>query len=388
MLLFVFCGSSLAFAEDSVSTQQSANKKIYFIYLHGSNCNREKDIEFFKRHIKKLHKNIIINFNENEKMQDIFFEQKSLEIAEEPEFFVWGDRSKFQLDLMAEMLDISKIFNPKLAQLTRSMLARYFHDAIWVQEDYNMEPILDDLHKEVIAHQKNGDKVVLLGYSAGSFITHRYVLAYSPVLDADKFFNRFAVNLSKSDVDKLASYKIDKTCMNAINKMDSVYFREDEENFTVLVDKDKFFDEYKNLNNTTKNACYADENFKGVIHFGSPLFLFSSNLTNPQTALGKYSGMVLANYVAKGHFWLALNFKEDPLGYAADVKISAKDVEKFLSKNFDKNTGFVYDDSNISCYFLFAFAHYGYLLRDKMFAKEMTKSFVKAYNSFYDIKVK
>ena len=372
---------SKAIANESIKP----SNHVEFIYLHGSNCNTQKDFDAFKKQIGNLHKYVIKNFNKNDVIKETLLEESKLYIDDSPEVFIWGDRSKFEIDMLSDLLDVSKLFSPKLAQLARSIFAHCLHDAIWVQNYYNMMPILEDLHKEVLKQQNEGDKVVLLGYSAGTFITLRYILAYSPVIDPNTFLKNYSVNLTEKDKQKMDKIETGKTCLNAMMNMDSLYLKENSKDVKIGIDKKIFFDEYSKLNESTKLACYDDKAFKGIINFGSPLFLFSSSLTNPQTELGQYSKLVIANYISRGHFWLSLNFREDPLGFSDDHKYYAEVIEDYLNEKLKDDDGFIYDNSTMRANRLFATAHYAYLTRYKLFAKNMAKSFSQAYKTFYKL---
>ena len=375
--MLIVVSTQTAFCEEAQKT------KIKFIYLHGSNCNKQKDFDLFRKQISNLHKYVVKNFNKNEVVKENLLENGTLSIDETPDVFIWGDRSKEEINMLYDLLDVSKLFSPKLAQLTRSILGHCLHDAIWVQQYYNMNPILNDLHKEVMSEQSKGNKVVLLGYSAGTFITLRYILTYSPIVDSKMFLKEFIVNLTDADRLKMDKINPDKTCINAILSMDSIYLKETEKDVLIRVDEKNFIKEYSKMNEITKQACYDDNKFKGVINFGSPLFLFSSSLTNPQTELGQYSISNLANYISKGHFWLSLNFKEDPLGFSDGSDYYYSSVEEFLGKPIESKQGFIYDNSKMSANRPFFMAHYAYLTRYKMFAKNMAKSFAEAYKIFY-----
>ena len=79
------------------------------------------------------------------------------------------------MDFVKNQLDLTKAFCPTLAYTVRSVLASCLHDAIWVQKKHNMLPILDDLNNVVIKEAEKGNKVILYGYSAGTFITYEYM---------------------------------------------------------------------------------------------------------------------------------------------------------------------------------------------------------------------
>lgn len=380
--------TSFSFSEinkSEIKTDIKKENQINFIYLHGSNCNTQKDFDKFKKQISKLHRHIIKNFNQNETVNKYLLEEKTLSIDEEPNVFLWGDRSKIEINMLSDLLDVSKLFSPKLAQLARSIFAHCMHDAIWVQNYYNMAPILEDLHKIVLEQQSKGNKVVLFGYSAGTFITLKYIMAYSPLITPKTFLKNHVVNLDEEDYKIIDSINIDNTCLNALLTMDSLYLKENEKDVKARVDKEIFIDEYSKLNEKTKTACYNNEQFKGVINFGSPIFLFSSSLTNPQTELGQFSRLILSKYVSNGHFWLSLNFKEDPLGFSDDTEYYSSIIQNYLKTDFENKKGFIYDNSTMTANRLFITAHYAYLTRYKLFAKNIAKAFSNAYDVFYQL---
>lgn len=206
---------------------------------------------------------------------------------------------------------------------------------------------------------------------------------YSPLIDTNIFLKKYVVNLSSDVKNKMDEINPDKTCLNAISTMNSVFLKENNKDVKIYIDEKNFLQEYQNLDAITQQYCYNDETLKGVINFGSPLFLFSSSLTNQQTELGQYSQYVLSHYISKGHFWLSLNFKEDPLEFSDDNSYYSSIVEDYLNSNLEKDTGFVYDNSTMTANRLFITAHYAYLTRYKLFAKNMAKSFAKAYEVFY-----
>ena len=96
-------------------------------------------------------------------------------VADKPKIFFWGYNSNSALSTVKEDLLSLSMISPKMAQTVRTIIADVMHDAIWVQKEYNMQVVINNLHKDVMASYKKGEKVVLFGHSAGSFVTYRYL---------------------------------------------------------------------------------------------------------------------------------------------------------------------------------------------------------------------
>ena len=153
---------------------------ISFIYINGSNNlaynNRLKFQTAFEESVKKMHPQIKKRFEDDEFIKKQFLKNDKYVINEKPITFYWGDRSLSVVKILDEDLKSASKYSPKIAHQARSIFAHCLHDAVWVQKNHNMASVLKDLHKIVDAETSKGNKVVLLGYSAGSFVTYQYYL--------------------------------------------------------------------------------------------------------------------------------------------------------------------------------------------------------------------
>ena len=114
--------------------------------------------------------------------------------SKNPEAFFWGDKSKDEILTLNSDLKMTKLFSPKLAQTVRTLIAHYLHDAIWVSHYRNMHPVVEDLHKQVMANYKQNKPVVLFGYSAGAFVSYEYIFNKLPDIDVKDYFNKTGVS--------------------------------------------------------------------------------------------------------------------------------------------------------------------------------------------------
>ncbi|MDD3420596.1 MAG: hypothetical protein PHE78_08415, partial [Candidatus Gastranaerophilales bacterium] len=166
-VLFAFLVlQSSCFAQDGIS----------FLYINGSNNNDLKMTNWYENGVKKLHPCMKKAFDNDAFVQKEFLENGKYKINEKPVIFFWGDRSHNDLSFVEKDLSISKRFSPWLAYQVRSMIMHFLHDAIWVEKYHNMLPILDDLQKDIVFQSSKGNKIVMFGYSAGSFVTYQYLL--------------------------------------------------------------------------------------------------------------------------------------------------------------------------------------------------------------------
>ena len=80
----------------------SAKNQIKFIYVHGTNDNNKAKEEEFINYVHRLHKQLIIAFNNSQIAQKNLLENGKYTIAEEPVAFYWGAESKKDLNLLAD----------------------------------------------------------------------------------------------------------------------------------------------------------------------------------------------------------------------------------------------------------------------------------------------
>ena len=148
-----------------------ANSGVSFVYINGSNNNDAKMRNWFLDGVQKLHPVMKKKFEKNRQIKKVFTDKEHYIINKEPVIFFWGDKSQKDLEFVHSQIDITKAFSPTIAYEVRSVLASFLHDAIWVQKQHNMLPILDELNEVIKTEASKGNKTILYGYSAGSFIT-------------------------------------------------------------------------------------------------------------------------------------------------------------------------------------------------------------------------
>ena len=359
-----------------------ADTGLSFVYINGSNNNDEKMRNWYIKGVQKLHPVLKKKFETNKEIQEAFLDKPQYKINEEPVIFFWGDKSKNDLEFVQRQLDLSKAFSPTLAYKVRSMLTAYLHDAIWVQKQHNMLPILDDLNDMVIQEAQKGNKVILYGYSAGTFVTYEYMFNKLPYLDPEVLFNEIEVS---DNVKKFAiEHPLENTCISALSKAQIGTVSQNGHLLLKKIDDNSLEESYLKLHEATKTACAPADSLQGVVNFASPLVLFYSDLADPDYELNYYNRLMLKYIIENGLFFITVNFREDPLGFPSSRNLTIDEMQKLANIEINNPKGFVSDNSTVWSKRSVLFAHTSYWSAKGTFAKAVVKAFTNGYKLQYD----
>lgn len=361
-----------------------AQTNVSFVYINGSNNNDAKMRHWYISGVHKLHPIMKKKFEKNKEIRKVFMNKPQYEINQEPVIFFWGDKSKRDLEFVQEQLDITKALSPTIAYKVRSMLTAYLHDAIWVQKSHNMLPILDDLNETVKQEAEKGNKVVLYGYSAGTFITYEYMFNKLPYINPDNLFN--TIRVSEEVRDFVKSHPVENTCISALSKANIGVVSDSGHLVLKNFDDNTIEQNYLNLQQATKTACAPTEALKGVVNFASPLVLFYSDLADPNYELTYYNKLMLKYVIENGLFFITVNYREDPLGFPSSKNLTIAEMEKLANIKIENPTGFVYDNSSVWSKRSVLFAHTSYWSAKRTFANAVVKAFSNGYRLQYDEK--
>lgn len=372
-LVFLFGTSS--FGADNVS----------FIYINGSNNNDEKMANWYEKGVKKLHPVLRKKFLKNRAIKKYYSQFGGLNINEKPVIFFWGYDSKNDLDFVKSQLEISKMVSSSGAYIVRNMITKFLHDAIWVQKPHNMKPILDDLNTQVLKEAQEGNKVILYGYSAGTFVTYQYMLNRLRYVNLEKLITELKldedfINFAKSNPRK-------NTCMAALSE-DGARLGTFSSNGHLIVNpnKEMLKEGYLKLDDITEKKCAPEGNVVGIVNFASPLVLFYSDMSDPNYEMSYYSVLLIKYILEKGIFMLTINFREDPLGFPTNRNVTISEIEKLLEIDIENPSGVIYDNSGVWSKRMFPFAHTAYWSARGTFSSAIVKSFVNAYKFQYNEK--
>lgn len=361
-----------------------AQSNVSFVYINGSNNNDAKMRNWYVNGVEKLHPVMKKKFEKNKEIKKVFLNKTQYNINEKPVIFFWGDKSKRDLEFVQEQLDITKAFSPTIAYKVRSMLTAYLHDAIWVQKSHNMLPILDDLNETVKQEAAKGNKVVLYGYSAGTFITYEYMFNKLPYINPENLFN--TINVSEEVRSFVKTHPIENTCISALSKANIGMVSDSGHLILKNFDDNSIEQNYLNLQEATKTACAPKDTFKGVVNFASPLVLFYSDLADSDYELTYYNRLMLKYIIENGLFFITVNYREDPLGFPSSKNLTIAEVEKLADIKIENPTGFVYDNSSVWSKRSVLFAHTSYWSAKRTFANAVVKAFSNGYRLQYDEK--
>lgn len=361
-----------------------AQSNVSFVYINGSNNNDAKMRNWYVNGVEKLHPVMKKKFEKNKEIKKVFLNKTQYNINEKPVIFFWGDKSKRDLEFVQEQLDITKAFSPTIAYKVRSMLTAYLHDAIWVQKSHNMLPILDDLNETVKQEAVKGNKVVLYGYSAGTFITYEYMFNKLPYINPENLFN--TINVSEEVRSFVKTHPVENTCISALSKANIGMVSDSGHLVLKNFDDNSIEQNYLNLQEATKTACAPKDTFKGVVNFASPLVLFYSDLADSDYELTYYNRLMLKYIIENGLFFITVNYREDPLGFPSSKNLTIAEMEKLADIKIENPTGFVYDNSNVWSKRSVLFAHTSYWSAKRTFANAVVKAFSNGYRLQYDEK--
>lgn len=365
----------------NMPTVYAANELV-FIYLNGSNTNDEKSKDWFIEGIEKFHPYLKKEIEQDAFTNEMLLKNGAFTVRKEPSYLYWGDSSKSQIEALLEDIDFLKFQSPKTAQLVRRYIALCLHDAIWISKFPSMYPVLENLHKMVMDEYKNGNRTVLLGYSAGTFITQQYFLIKLPVID---FSNIQIIDIPKEQLDVLRNANLKPTCLDAIFRARLVTY--DIIGGLVANPNYELFETNINkLDDYTDCYCAPKDSVLGIINYASPIPLFYSDMSDPKYKINEVGALMYQYVVENGLFWLTVNYSDDPLGFPLTRNLTIGQVEQRTGLEIEPEIGFFYDKSNLSSRRTFLLAHISYWSTGKRYAKIVTSAFEEGYNYFHKIK--
>jgi uncharacterized protein YlbG (UPF0298 family) len=373
-LFLIFALGNLTYAAEPTKTP------ITFIYVNGSNTNTERDKVTFSNGIKKIQVSMKKNMESNDFVEKNLLDNGNLYISEKPKIFFWGYDSNQALSRVKEDLLTLKVLSPKMAQTVRTIIADVMHDAIWVQKEYNMQVIVNDLHKSVMASYNRGEKVILAGHSAGSFVTFRYLFHKSPAIIFDENLIK-----NKTELAFIKKHPVKPTCVDAITTSGIGVFSTTGD-FVVNQNPKLMKEDYLNLNKYTDTECFPNGEVLGIVNFGSPIALFYSDNGGTSLAINQYNIDLYRYLISNNLFFLTVNFNDDPIGFPLSKNLTSEELENIYNIGFNqKGRGFFYSKSDVRSPATFIGAHVSYWKYPDRFSKAVVKAYVDGYKNFYDL---
>jgi len=373
VLLFLLCLNSIAFAKET---------RINVIYLHGSNQDNLGGAEAFKVWMNRFHADLKKNFEKNSFMKEHLL--KDAYINEEPEMIYWGGRLHDDKAVVEAGLKQSEKASGKFPQFVRRMIAEVIHDAVWLQKNRHIAPVMKELNDKVIENYKNGEKTILVGYSAGTFITLNYMFTRTPsinLVDTFKSFNG-QYGLTNNDILLAKKYANQNTCTSAALK--SKVFDIDKTGTLVVNPNVKDREAgLKQIKQDTELACAPVDAVSGVLNFGAPIAVFYSELSEEEGLQRYVVVKTMQNLVENGNFFLTANYSKDPIAVPLLNFTYEQIANKKESKGCKNGGGFIYDTivrGGVNP----AQAHTNYWFHTNGYTKAVAKSYEKGYKYFYN----
>ncbi len=361
------------------STPVFAQSEISFVYLNGSNTNTKKAEDDFIKGVYKFHNQIYLNFSNDPFIKNNIF--KNIPINDTPIPFYWGDMSKKEIEFIQNDFNIIQKISPKPAQFVRKFIALCLHDAIWVSRTENMYPIVEKLHAKVMEEYNKGNKIVLVGYSAGTFIAHEYLFLKMPVINIKE-----SVKMSDNTNDEFKNYIISKdlenTCADAIFKSKLVGYDVKRE-FIFEDNIQSFKNKIDSLNSNTLLYCAPKDALLGGINFASPFALFYSGIFNPEYKMSEIMAHTYKFIVENNMFWLTVNYSDDPLGFPNGKNVTVDELDSIIRMDIKPNGGFIFEKSDKPSGRTFFAAHLSYFNTAKRYSKILVRALKDGYCHFY-----
>lgn len=344
-----------------------AKTGISFIYVNGSDIHNAKINKWYVKGIKRFHPYIKNAFERDPFAQKYFLKCGQYFIETNPVLFFWGDK-KYCYPA------VPKGFITWLACKIRLTAKNVLHDIIWLQKYNNMNCVLDNLHKTVVAEIKKGNKIVLYGYSSGSFVTYEYLLTRIPYINVADFFN--SVNFSKERRDFISQHPVKNTCVAALEQSLGTFSADG--HIIINNDFNSFKKSYMNLNEQTDAVCIPCNEVLGMVNIGSPMTLFNPDISAPDFQLTYYNRLLCKYIFENDIFWLTVNYREDPLSFPCERNLTIEEIENIIALNIDPCAGFIYEQSNVRGGIL-AMTHTAYLSKRKTLSKAIVKAYAEGY---------
>lgn len=370
--------SALATQKTNLPISQTA-KSVNIIYIHGAYETKDA----FDKSVRNVHDDMVKQFESDPLMYKRLLNNGNKKIGDKEIVFFWADKTEQNIKIVDKALNYAKNFGSKISQFGRATLSHTLHDAIWVSNPANSKDILYNLNEEVKAQNKQGNEVILYGYSAGSLLTSMYLTHKLPMIELNdlkqdnSYMGRYFANIIKTK-------QLEPTCLDAL-KESKIIFYTDSDEFVTNPNVGYLKTTFPNLNLYTDKYCAPKGTVKGAILFGTPLTTFDSGALKSGTSSNTLTQLLSKYVVENDLFFITINYANDFIGMPMPNKPKFSQFEKSdILKDTKPNGGFIYDDSGIKAHSSVISAHLSYWANGKRFAKNIVQAYNDGYKFFYE----
>lgn len=355
-----------------------AQTGVSFVYVNGSNIYNPKISKWYKKGVERFHPYMKKLFELDSFANKHLLKCGQYFIEKEPVTFYWGDNDHDDFASVNKHTKAPKGLLAWIACQIRLTVISVLHDVVWIQKHDNMACVLDDLHETIKAEAQKCNKILLFGYSSGSFVTYEYLFTRIPYINVADFFH--CVDIPKEHREFVEQHPMKNTCMAALaRELDDF-----SANGHIIINKDfnSFKKGYMHLDEQTDTVCIPDNAVIGMINMASPLVLFHSDMSASDFKLTYYNRLFFKYLFENDMFWLTVNYREDPLTFPAGKNLTIKELEDLTDLKIAPCGGFIYDQSDARGGIM-AITHLYYLSRRKTLAKAIIKAYMKGYSHQY-----
>ncbi len=365
---------------------------IDWIYVHGSNLNQDGSAEVFQNNVNRLHPQLVQTVSQNRFMQTHFLKQAPINAKAIP--FFWGKQSRIEVSYLQRQLNSPALYQSKITHLLRDKLSLVLHDAVWLQNQENKQPVLENLYETTQPSLQAGHSVFYLGHSAGSLILFDFMLYRLPYLVLTDFAQEFSYD--PAVVAYLQAHPQKRSCLAALLNVNAVRWNHDGKLISFMANikvadptqthqyrLNYIQDRLSDLAESTERHCLPDDAVKGFITFGSPLVIFEGEVSNRQKN-ESYLTIHMIRYLFEHQMvWLNINHVSDPLGIPLPSGEAIKKTQTAWAYELNPTGGFMWDYISPLKGPRFYNAHSWYWQDPVGFSNAIVEAYQKGYQYWY-----
>lgn len=377
----------------SVLDAEDQPRQISFIYVHGAKQYTSAKKEKFEKQVSEIHEELLKRVDKSEIIQEQVLKTGEYELAPSPITYYWGDQYQESVSILKRQLSAFKDYYRNFTGFFRKQLVFPLHDLIWLSRFQNQNHIVDGLFKKVKQETKQNKEVVLLGHSAGSVVVYDFVIYRVSIINLYEILKGYPeIEKNTRELFKDRPYTCAQALLDSglgkINEhgemvgiFKGIVSESGKEDVLQRIQHNYFNERLPLLFNFNEQSCIDQEEFAGMVTFGSPLVVSKSFSGNDLES--KQTTRLVDFLVRDGAFWLHINHMKDFIGLPinADKILSEKRLQ-YQSEGYEADRlGFVANNPKKKWGATFIGGHGWYFNSPKSFAKLLVKTYEEGYTN-------